>query len=49
MDTKEQYLWDLLCEAKEVRRLLERIYDQLRKLDRIDSDIVELRRTVERK
>ena len=49
MDDVGTYLRDLIREAKEVKRLLEKINDSLGKLDRIDSDINELRRTVDRK
>jgi prefoldin subunit 5 len=49
MDNKEQYLRDLLYEAKEIRRQLESIKYSLKDMDRIKDKVDEIQRTLERK
>ena len=49
MDNSEQYLRELLYEAKEIRRQLEYMYDYIKDLDKIKDQVQEIKRTLERK
>ena len=53
MSLTEQYLRDLLYEAKEIRRLLDRISSSLNSVDsdtdRIKNDVNDIKRALERR
>ena len=49
MDITERYLRELLFEAKEIKKQLEHIRDSLEKVDKIEDEVNDIKRTLERK